>query len=172
MKTSKELGPLERFEKLPKDEATLKAIAMLLWKDRYNNPEMSVQVSAENIESLNKCTAYLEVEPQVRIFRPQGRPEVPYQPATAKRSAIPAQPEEPPKPYILIQLTDKDGNNFKPIESTEEGAKIRDQHDAVRRAKDQAKVLAQQLLADLSSGAYSDSTIRDTAQILMTLAKA
>lgn len=163
---------IERFEKLSRDEATLKAVAMLLWKDRYRNPEMSVQITEEDMVSLNKCAEYLKVVPQVRIFRPQGRPGQPFQPATQKRSAIPEVPAEGPRPYILVQMVDqKTGDAFVPIESTEEGAVIRDEHNAIRKAKDNARQLADQLLADLSSGSFSDSTIREAAKALATLAK-
>lgn len=164
--------PLKTFEALSRDEALTKSVAMLLWKDRYRNPDMAVQVSAADLESFTKCTDYLSVEATVRIHRPQGRAAQEAMPATAKRSAQPAIPAESPRPYILIQLTDKDGNSFVPIESTEDGAVLRDAANAQRTMKHRAPEIAAQLMSDLSGGAYSDATIREAAQMLMGLAKA
>lgn len=154
-------------------QRTVSALGLLLWKGRYTNPEMAVQITAQDIAEYEACTEYLGVTPRVNILRPQGRPAQPAQPATAKRSAIPATPGEPPRPYVLVCLVDHTtGDGFKPIESTEEGAKIRDQHDALRRHRDRAPHLAAQLLAELQSGMFTDGTMRDAAATLTALAKA
>lgn len=161
--------PLDELESNPTDG---RAIALMLWKGRYTNPEMAIQITPDDIKSFDACIEYLEVTPEVRIHRPRGRPAQAAQPATAKRSAVPAQPAEPDKPYVLVQLVDKDGNSIKPIESTVEGAKIRDHHDAIRRAKDNAGQIADQLLGNLAQGTTSEDTIREAAKLLKTLAKA
>jgi hypothetical protein len=50
-------------------------IALMLWKQRHENPEMAVLINRKDLKGLRDCAAYLEVEPDVRIFRRQGDPD-------------------------------------------------------------------------------------------------
>lgn len=147
-------------------------IALLLWKDRFRNPEMAVQITEQDITKFRACTEYLEVKPQVSIHRPQGRPAMPGSPATATRSAIPPTPAEPPRPYVMVQILDQQGNAFKPIENDEEHAKIRDQANELRKYRERAAGIASQMVNELRSGTIIDSTIMEAAQALAALAKA
>lgn len=147
-------------------------IALILWKDRFRNPEMAVQITEQDITKWKACTEYLEVKPQVSIHRPQGRPAMPGSPATSTRSAIPPTPAEPPRPYVMVQILDQQGNSITPIENDEEHAKIRDQANEVRRYRERAAGLASQMVNELRSGTIIDSTILEAAQALSALAKA
>lgn len=166
---TKKADPLDDLENNPGDG---RAIALMLWKDRFNNPEMAIQVTADDIKGLDDCTAYLKVTPEVRVFRPKGRPAQEAQPQTAKRSAVPAVPAGPRPDYVLIQLVDKDGNAIKPVENTIEKREMQIEADNIRNAKTQATAVANELLSGLAAGNYSDATIRDAAKLLMLLAKA
>lgn len=148
------------------------AMALMLWKDRHRNPEFTVTITADDIKELQDCAAYLDVKPEVRIYRPPGRPEVPARPATATRSATPFIPAEPPRPYVLVQMVDsKTGHAFKPIENSEPNAKLRDAAEAWRKAADRASSLSAQIMAELSSGSITDGTMREAAAALIVLAQ-
>lgn len=145
---------------------------MLFWKMRHANPEMSVQVSEQDISEFRACVEYLNVQPQVRIYRPQGRPAHPGSPKTARNEAIPPRPAEPPRNFVVIQLVDKEGNAFKPIESTEGGASDRDAANEERRNRSRAPQIADQILADAVSGLSSLATIQEAARLLKALSQA
>lgn len=169
MAQAKKTNPLDDLDANPGDG---RAIALMLWKDRHRNPDMAIQITADDIKGLDDCTAYLKVTPEVRVFRPKGRPAVEAQPATAKRSAVPASPAGPRPDYVMIQLVDTDGNAIKPVENTVEKREMQIEADNIRNAKHQAPIVAQELLAGVASGSYSDATIRDAARLMMLLAKA
>lgn len=165
----KKTNPLDDLDANPGDG---RAIALMLWKDRHRNPDMAIQITADDIKGFDDCTAYLKVTPEVRIFRPKGRPAQEAQPQTARRSAVPAVPAGPRPDYVLIQLVDKDGNAIKPVENTVEKRDMQIEADSIRNAKTSAAAVANELLAGVASGSYSDATIRDAANLLMLLAKA
>ena len=147
-------------------------IALLLWKDRFRNPDMAVQITEQDITKFRACTDYLEVRPTVSIHRPQGRPAHPRAPATATRSAIPPSPAESPRPFVVVQLLDQDGHAFKPIENNDEDAKTRDQSNELRKYRERGASIASQLIGELRSGTIIDSTIMEAAQALAALARA
>lgn len=150
-----------------------KVIALMLWKDRHRNPEMAVQITEADITSFKACTDYLEVTPEVRIVRPQGRPAQEAVPAQGKRRAVSARAAEPARPFVAVNVVAKGTtNSIKPIENSEENAQRRDEADRLRRVRDQALGLANSLLADLAQNQTSNSTIREAAQALQTLARA
>lgn len=147
-------------------------IALLLWKDRFRNPEMAVQITEQDIAKWRACTEYLEVKPQVSIHRPQGRPASPGTPATATRSGTPPTPAEPPRPYVVVQILDQQGHGIKPIENNEEDAKIRDRSNELLKYRDRGAQIAAQLLMELRTGELTDGTVSEAAQALTALAKA
>lgn len=148
-------------------------IALILWKDRHRNPDMAVQITEKDLAGFRACVDYLEVEPEVSIIRPQGRPAQVAIPAAGKRRGTPARPAEPPRPFVAVNLVAKGTMNaIKPIENNEEDAKIRDQTDALRRYRDKANELASVLLRDVASGQFSTSTIQEAAQALVAMARA
>lgn len=147
-------------------------IALLLWKDRHRNPDLSVQITEKDLTGFRACTDYLEVVPKVRIERPQGVPAQEAIPAQGNRRAIAARAEEPPRPFVVVQIVDAKGDGFKPIENDEEGAQLRDRADALRKHRDGASALANQLIADARSGNFSSSMVIEAAESLIALARA
>lgn len=150
-----------------------KVIALMFWRERHRNPEMACQITEADIKGFTDCVNYLEVEPEVSIVRPGGRPAQPAIPAAGNRRGVPARPEEPARPFVSVNLVAKGTMNaIKPIENSEEGAKLRDASDTLRRARERAGDVAGQLLRDVASGQFSTSTMQDAAQMLVTLARA
>ncbi len=146
-------------------------MALLFWKDRHRNPEMAAQITEKDIAEFKACTEYLSVTPKVRIQRPQGIPAQERIPASGNRREVPAREAIPPKPYVIVQVVDQNGDSFKPIESDEEGAKKRDLSDMLRQARDNAPMLSAQLAADARTGNYSSSLVLEAAEALAMLAK-
>lgn len=147
-------------------------LALLLWKDRYRNPDMTVQITENDITSFRACTAYLDVEHAVKIERPQGLPAQAAVPESGNRRAVPARPAQPPRPFVVVQVIQKDtGDAIKPIESDEEGAKRRDRADNLRRFKDAAPELSGALKQQAITGNFSSSLIAEAADALAALAK-
>lgn len=151
------------------------AIAILLWKMRHQLPDLTLQVTEQDITSFQACVEYLGIEPTVKIYRPMGRPaspEIPAVPGTAGRpgrSAIPARPADPPRPFVLVQLLDQEGNQFKPIENNEEAAREAERAAQVKRAKEQGVMIANRVLADVGAGVFSNETMKEAAQALLAL---
>lgn len=155
------------------DGPVLDVLALVLWKDRHRNPDMTVLIREEDIKGFSDCTTYLKLKPAVRIVRPKGAPAMPAVAATRTRSAVPARPAEPPRPWVVVGVVEAGTENIiKPIENSEAGALLRDQADAVRRARERAPMLAQQLLADATAGVFSTAMIHEAAQALTALARA
>ena len=147
-------------------------IALMLWKDRHRNPEMALQITQPDLKGFTDCMNYLEVEPDVVIFRPQGRPAQAAIPAMGKRRAVPAYPSEPPRPFVTVNLVQRGTmNSIKPIENNEDDAKKRDQGEELRRWRDKAPQIARQLLQDVGAGQFSTATIQEAAQALVALAR-
>lgn len=145
-------------------------IALLLWKARMTNPDMAVQITEKDIAGFRDCCTYLKVEHQVKIHRPQGRQATPAMPATATRSAIPAYPAEPPRPYVVVQLLDKAGDGIRPVENNEQDFDRAQRADKRRKAKDEASRLVSQVRADLNAGTMSTDTIMGACNALLLLA--
>jgi hypothetical protein len=151
---------------------------MLLWKNRMANPDLTVQVTEQDIQGFEACVSYLGITTQLKVHRPQGRPAqeaVPGTPGTATRpgrAPVPARPADPPRPFVLVQLLDQDGNAFRPIENTEESRRAQEEAERLHRARDQARQIAAQLQHDIGAGVYSNSTISDAAAALVALAGA
>lgn len=162
---------LDILDQLAQSDAT-EIIALLLWKNRHLNPELTVQITEKDITGFRACTEYLEVTPKVRIERPQGLPAQEAIPAEGNRRAVAARAAEPPRPFVVVQVVDAKGDSIKPIENDEEGAQLRDRADALRRHRDGANALANQLIADARTGNFSSSMVIEAAESLMALAKA
>lgn len=165
------MDTLDQFaEEATKDPR--KVIALMLWMDRFRNPEMAAQITEQAINGFNACVQYLEVTPEVRIVRPQGRPAQEAVPAQGRRRAVPARAAEPSRPFIAVNVVAKGtSNSIKPIENNEEDAKRRDEAERLRRVRDQANGIAAALMADLAQGQFSTNTVREAAGALQTLAR-
>ena len=171
-------APLDTLDQALKNWSTEMWTKMVLWKNRNISPELTVQVTEKDIIGWQQCIEYLGITTQLKIYRPQGRPaqgpipEVPGTPTKPGRSAIPAREADPPRPFVLVQLLDQDGNTFRPIENSLEARQEQQEAERLRTAKDEAKSLASQLQHDMAVGVYSNSVIGDAAQALIALANA
>ena len=170
MATRKPPKPLDPLDALAAADPR-EVIALMLWRDRMRNPELALQIGEEELEQYTACIRYLKVAPQVRIFRPQGVPAQDAIPATGNRRAVPARAAIPPRPYVIVSLVDKDGNAIKPIESTQENYDASLERERVRRFRDNAPQLAQQLLNMAKSGEYSLAVMQECADALIALAR-
>lgn len=159
----------------------LRAIALMLWLDRYRNPEFAVQIKPEDIKAFDACTGYLEVkpgtsvEPRVLIRRPMGQPAYPgIPPGTNKRfpDGIAPRAAEPPRDYVLVSLVDQEGNGIKPIESTEEGARRRDRENELRGLRERAPILAMAVASNANANTFNSSEITDLCNLAIQLARA
>lgn len=149
-----------------------RVMALMLWKARMRQPDMYVQITEHDIKGFDDSCRYLKVKPQVRVFRPG---EIAAQPAVAasgKRRAVPAREAIPPRPYVMVVLTDEKGDAIKAVENNEEDFDAARDAAAVRKARDQAPQLAQLILQQAKNGEYSLSDIQDAANALLTLARA
>lgn len=157
----------------PKD-----VIALLFWRERFRNPDMSLHITKEDVEKFRASCAFLNVEPQVSIYRPEGRPAqeavpaIQASPGKAAQRGIPARPAEPPRPYVFVGVTDAQGNTLKPIENDEEDAQRRDDANNVRRWKDKAPMLASLLTGMMQSGTFSNAEIAEAVEALRVLSRA
>lgn len=167
------LHPLDALAQDP-----LKVMQLMIWVNRHRNPDMFFQINEADLEAFNACMAYQKIKPTVLIKRP---PEIPGQaavPAMGNRRAVPARPPIPARPYVMVTLVeiDKNGkvteNVIRPVESNEADYDQQQEVAALRRAKDRAPLLAQEILKSASSGETSLSDLQDAANCLITLARA
>lgn len=149
-----------------------KIIALMFWRERFRNPDMSLQITEQDLKGFEDCVTYLGVEPDVSIYRPQGRPAQEAIPASPGKRGIAARPAEPPRPFVFVGVTDKQGNQIKPIENNEEDADRRDQANELRRYRDKAVQLSSLLLGMCQSGTFSTSEIQEAARALTILSRA
>lgn len=149
-----------------------RVIALMLWKDRHRNPDLSVHITAQDIAGFEACVRYLEVTPEVKILRPPGRPAMPaIPPSRTNPNGWPARPAEAPRPHVFVGLVQKGSlDGFKPIENNEEDARRRDQANRLRRLKETGPGLAREMVAMAQSGTFSTATIEEAAQAIMDLA--
>lgn len=165
------MAPLEKMA----GENPVQVIALLLWKDRYRNPEFAVQIQPEDLVSFQAATKYLQVEPKVLIRRPPGVPAHPGLPRGHPRypDGLPAAPEGAPKPYLQVSMVDsKTGDAFVPIESSEEGAKIRDRETELRALRARAPLLAHAVAGNAANNQFSQSEITDLCNAVILLSRA
>ncbi len=152
----------------PLEEVALdfrKAIALILWKFRFHNPGMTVLITDEDLKAYRDCVTYLQSgaikgEPEVRIERDKGRPAAPGKEGTTI-------PGIAPRNFVTVALVEKGTwNAIRPVENNEKDYNLSQQLIAART---QAKVVAQNLLSDLSTGSLSYDTIRTAAHLLQVL---
>src|SRR5258708_10680054 len=121
-------------------------IALMLWKNRHNEPELNVQLTERDLSAFKACVEYLHVTPEVRIVRPQGMPGHEAIPATRTRSAIPAAEPTPPKPYVTICLVERGTENaIRPVENNEQDWQAAAEAKNFNRARDRALQFAADL---------------------------
>ena len=148
------------------------AIMLMFWKNRHQESPFTMDVSLKDLQGFEECIKYLDVVPQIKVFRPQGKPAHPGSPATETRSAIPPSPAGKPKAYVVVQMVDQEGNAFVPIENNEDDLARGQEAKRIQRIRESAPQLAGQLMADLQSNTTSNATITEAAEALKLLARA
>lgn len=147
-------------------------IALMLWKNRHNEPELNVQLTERDLSGFRACCEYLHVTPEVRIVRPQGMPGHGGIPATRTRSAIPPQEPTPPKPYVVVALVEKGTENrIVPVESDPKDWEAAQEAKNFANARDRALQLAGELQRAAATGDFSSSILNDAASCLAALAR-
>ena len=147
------------------------AIMLMFWKNRHQESPFTMDITAKDLQGFEECIKYLDVMPQIKIFRPQGKPAHPGSPATDTRSAIPPSPAGKPKAYVVIQMVDQEGNTFVPIENNEDDLARGQEAKRIQRIRESAPQLAGQLMADLQANTTSNATITEAAEALKLLAR-
>lgn len=163
-------SPLDELLALADGGSLAPALMLMFWKQRFENPEFTMQLHPNEEAAFSACVKYLEVTPTIRVFRPGGIPAQEGSPAQGNRRAVPPRAAIPPKDYIVVQMVGADGNAFKPIENNQEDRDRQIKADAFRRIKDQARQIAQQLASDAQQGTFSTDTIGQAINALTTLA--
>lgn len=136
------------------------AIKMLLWANRFANPEFAVIVRADDLKGFNDCVQYLGVTPKIVIRRPPGQPAHPGLPPSKRYpEGVPPREAEPPRPYVQISMVDQDGNAFKPIENSEENARVRDRANELAAIKARIPILASAIMGGIANKTFSESEI-------------
>lgn len=156
-------------------------MALMLWKLRHHNPGMSLTLTPEDVQGLQACLDYQQIEAEVVIMRPQGRPAIteaiPSRPGGPP--GISPRPADPPKPFVIVALVEKGtsspmsaGNNITPIENNE--ADLARARSAMELAdlREAAPRYARQLRAEDAAGICSRDTVTACANALDRLARA
>lgn len=168
MATRKQLDPLDALAQGdPKN-----VIALMLWKARHREPDLYVQIEEKDIAGFEACVEYLKVKPVVKIARPEGLQAQEAIAATGNRRAVPARSATPPKPYVIVTLTDEKGDAIRPVENNEADFDIARDAQQLRRARDHAPELANRIVNQARSGEFSLSDIQDAANALLILSRA
>lgn len=163
-----EQDPLDAFVEAANANPA-KAIAMLFWMARFDNPDFTVTIKAKDLKAFADCTQYLEVKPKIQILRPQGAPAQEAIPAAGTRRGIPGRPASPPKPYVIVQMVDQDGNGFVPIENNEDDLERQEESRTLLDWKDRAPRIAAQLQQEMAANITSNDTISQAIQALKIL---
>lgn len=149
------------------------AIALMLWQDRFRVPEMARLIKEEDLSTYQASMEYMEATPEIRFYRRPGRPAQPAVPASKGKRAVPATAALPAAPFISVMLVRKGTLDcIKPIENSEEAAKIRDQAEAVRRARDNVLNYSVTVRQEMGAGVYSTANIGALCAAAETLARA
>lgn len=159
---------VDSFVKLAKTYP-VQAALLMFWMNRHSNPEFSIEITPKDLVAFKQAMEYLDVVPELRVFRPEGIPAVEAQPAHGNRRAIAGRPARPGKNVVVIQMLDADGNSIVPIENNEEDQKAGRRIKDIVHAREQAGQLATALLQQMAQGLYSNNTIQEAARILQTL---
>lgn len=134
-------------------------IGLLLWRDRFRNPSLSVTLTERDVLGLKACADYQNIEPVVEFWkRPSGLIVAMVQGGT--------------------KLTDKDGNitsigdAITPIEDNQADKDNADYARRLQAIRDNAPALAARMISEDAQGIATRSTITEAAEALRLLASA
>lgn len=163
---------LDEFAELANKDPK-QALALVLWKMRHENPEMSVLITEKDLTGLRDCATYLDVVPDVRIFR---RPAIPAHdavPAAPGRVAINAFPGAPAAAFVTVAMVAKGTEDtFKPIENNEEDAVKGENAAELRRLKAELPGLATLVNNQAAGGTFSAEQVMEVCRGAVLLAQA
>ncbi len=142
-------------------------VALMLWKQRHRNQNMAVVIREDDIRGLEDCCAYLKLNPEVVVVRPEGRAATPAVPPRGNRPGIPAQPAESPRSHVVVALVNKGTMDaIRPLENNDGDASKLVQSRHRQHMQGKARFLAQAAMRMSSSGDVSTSELRDIAECL------
>lgn len=149
-----------------------KILQLLLWKNRFREPELQIQITERDLNGFEDCLNYLKVEAGIRIFRPGGRPAIPERPATKTKSALPAREAIPPKPIVQVNLVEKGTvNTIRPVENNEEDYERQARASEVARTRDRITQLAGIVHNAAARGEFSQSEVIEICRGAQLLAR-
>lgn len=165
----KKVDPIDALAAGPLENVVM----LMLWKDRLRQPDLFVNITAEDIKGFEDSMRYMKVKPTLVVKRPEGVPEQQAIPAQGNRRAVPYRAAIPPRPYVLVTILEEGTEHgIRPVENNEADYDRAQAAAAVRKARDQAPRLAEDLLRQARTGEFSLSEIQDAANALVTLARA
>jgi hypothetical protein len=172
-----EQNPLDKLVEKAKKGDLSDIVKLILWKGRHDNPDFTIQINPADLAGFQDCVTFLQQSEgmeggvKLNIVRPGGVPASEGIAPRGNREGRPPRPAIPPKEYLIVQMTDAKGNGFKPIENNETDYAEAQKAERKRRAKDQARILAAEMVGQAQRGEYSSSTIMDAAGVLQVLAQ-
>ena len=147
-----------------------KIIALMLWKNRHENPDLAVKINEADIKGLTDCTTYLGIEPDVRIFR---------RPAMPSHDAVPGRPGQagvmafaglPAADFVTVCLVAKGTEDtFRPVENNEKDFAIAEKIRNRQRLLASAVPLANRVKNGAAVGDFSQNDIMELADVVLSL---
>ena len=169
---TKKIEAQDPLDALTAPTALERVLQLVLWKNRHNDPSMTVVIKAEDLQGLEDCCAYLKVRPQAAVVRPAGRAATPATPPRGNRPGIPAMPAEPPRPHVVVALVAKGTMDaIRPLENNDEDTERLQRVQDQKRWKSKAAMLAGNALGMANNGDVSTSTLNEIAQCLQVFAQ-
>ncbi len=148
-------------------------IALMLWKQRHENPDMAVLITEKDISGLKACTEYLNVEPDVRVFRRAAIPARAGEAAQGSKPAVPAFAGAPAASFVTVTMVAKGTEDtFKPIENNEEDAVKGERLAYLRRLRETIPTLSAQVRGQAAAGEFSQALVMELAEGAAALAQA
>ena len=135
-------------------------LGLLLWRDRFRNPSLSVTLTERDLQGLKECTDYLKVVPAVEIWR---RPNGVIVGLVQKGTQI--------HDKTTGEMTSL-GDAITPVENNQADKDKADNARRIQAIRDAAPALAARLISEDSQGIATRSTITEAAEALRLLASA
>lgn len=166
----------------------MKMMAVLLWKNRIQNPDMGVGITPKDLEGFAQAVQYLDVQAQVRTFRRNENAYVQMVDAASKvvvRRKVGAKDKDGndivvDKDFDLEVVGGKYalepgdvivsiGNSIRPIENNEADYDAAARAERVRQAKVSAPALAMQVKNGAIAGTISKEMVCEVCDALTTI---
>ena len=145
--------PMESFVQASPDNH----ITMLLWMNRFNNPEMAVTVTEADVKAFQDCMTYLKVIPSIKVSQRNGR-------ATIALLEKDTEIRDKKTQEIVSQ-----GNAIKAVENNEADFQRAEQSERIRMIRQNAPQLANAIKVGAMAGEFSSDLILQAAEALQVL---